>query len=409
MRVIEFKLKTNSHQEIAIQEAIRVGQFIRNKCLRFWMDSTKEDKVNYATLCRLTTELSNNPEFSFVGKLNSMARQASAERAWFSISRFYNNCQKRTARAESNSASGRSKKGLAKKGYPKFKKFSRSVEYKSSGWKLTEDKKFIHITDKTGIGKLKLIGTFNRQLLDKSTIKRVRLIKRADGFYCQFVLDIERVEPLDSTVKEVGIDLGLNHFLTDSNEDKIDNPRFLRKSEKRLKKAQRKLSKKKKGSQKRLKQKSKVARLHLKVSRQRKDFAVKTAKALIQSNDLVAYENLKVSNMVKNRKLAKSIQDAGWSMFTNWLDYFGKIHGKFIIAVNPQYTSQQCSDCGNIVKKTLSIRTHICSCGCVLDRDENAAINILHKANTVGRTEIQALGQTTHCLTGESLLDKVTG
>ena len=409
MRVIEFKLKTNSHQEIAIQEAIRVGQFIRNKCLRFWMDSTKEDQVNYATLCRLTTELSNNPEFSFVGKLNSMARQASAERAWFSISRFYDNCKKRTARAESNSASGRSKKGLAKKGYPKFKKFSRSVEYKTSGWKLTEDKKFIHITDKTGIGKLKLIGTFNREILDKSTIKRVRLIKRADGFYCQFVLDIERVEPFDSTGKEVGIDLGLNHFLTDSNGDKIDNPRFLRKSEKRLKKAQRKLSKKKKGSQKRLKQKSKVARLHLKVSRQRKDFAVKTAKALIQSNDLVVYEDLKVSNMVKNPQLAKSISDASWSMFTDWLDYLGKIHGKFVVAVNPQYTSQECSSCGNIVKKTLSVRTHVCSCGCVLDRDENAAINILARANTVGRTEIQALGQTIHCLLGESLVDKVTG
>ena len=393
MRVIEFKLKTNPHQKIAIQEAIRVGQFIRNKCLRFWMDSTKEDQVNYGTLCRLTTELSNSPEFSFVGKLNSMARQASAERAWFSISRFYDNCQR----------------GLAKKGYPKFKKFSRSVEYKTSGWKLTEDKKFIHITDKTGIGKLKLIGTFKREILDKSTIKRVRLIKRADGFYCQFVLEIERVEPFDSTGKEVGIDLGLNHFLTDSNGDKIDNPRFLRKSEKRLKKAQRKLSKKKKGSQKRLKQKSKVARLHLKVSRQRKDFAVKTAKALIQSNDLVVYEDLKVSNMVKNPKLAKSIQDASWSMFTDWLDYFGKIHGKFVVAVNPQYTSQQCSSCGNIVKKTLSVRTHVCSCGCVLDRDENAAINILARANTVGRTEIQALGQTTHCLLGESLVDKVTG
>jgi putative transposase len=393
MRVIEFKLKTNSHQEIAIQEAIRVGQFIRNKCLRFWLDSTKEDKVNYATLCRFVTDLTQNLEFPFVGKLNSMARQASAERAWFSISRFYDNC----------------KRGLAKKGYPKFKKFSRSVEYKSSGWQLTENKKFIHITDKTGIGKLKLIGTFNREILDKSTIKRVRLIQRADGFYCQFVLDTERKEPLSSTGKEIGIDLGLNHFLTDSNGDKIDNPRFLRKAEKRLKKAQRKLSKKKRGSQKRLKQKSQVARLHLKVSRQRKDFAVKTAKALIQSNDLVVYEDLKVSNLVKNRKLAKSISDASWSMFTNWLDYFGKIHGKFVIAVNPQYTSQQCSDCGNIVKKTLSVRTHICSCGCVLDRDENAAINILARANTVGRTEIQALGQTTHCLFGESLIDKVTG
>ena len=393
MRVIEFKVKATQQQQIAILEAIRIGQFIRNKCIRLWMDSHREDKVNYASFCKFVTTLSNDTDTPFVGKLNSMARQASAERAWFSVSRFYDNC----------------KKGLAQKGYPKFKKFSRSVEYKTSGWKLLEDKKSIHITDKTGIGKLKLVGSYNREILDKPLIKRVRLIKRADGFYCQFVLDLERVELLNSTGKEVGIDLGLNHFLTDSNGDKIDNPRFLRKAEKRLKKAQRKLSKKKKGSQKRLKQKSKVARLHLKVSRQRKDFAVKTAKALIQSNDLVVYEDLKVSNMVKNRKLAKSISDASWSMFTDWLDYFGKIHGKFVVAVNPQYTSQQCSDCGNIVKKTLSVRTHICSCGCVLDRDENAAINILRRANTVGRTEIQALGQTTHCLLGESLIDKVTG
>lgn len=393
MRVIEFKIKATQTQQVAILEAIRTGQFIRNKCLRFWMDSNKEDRVNYASFCKFVTTLSNDTDTPFVSNLNSMARQASAERAWFAISRFYNNC----------------KKGLAQKGYPKFKKFSRSVEYKTSGWKLTEDKKSIHITDKTGIGKLKLIGSYNREILDKFLIKRVRLIKRADGFYCQFVLDIERIEPFDSTGKEVGIDVGLNHFLTDSNGDKIDNPRFLRKAEKRLKKAQRKLSKKKKGSNKRQKQKSKVARIHLKVSRQRKDFVVKTAKALIQSNDLVVYEDLKVFNMVKNRKLAKSISDASWSMFTDWLDYFGKIHGKFVIAVNPQYTSQQCSSCGNIVKKTLSVRTHICSCGCVLDRDENAAKNILQKANTVGRTEIQALGQTTHCLLGESLIDKVTG
>lgn len=393
MRVIEFKIKATQTQQLAILEAIRTGQFIRNKCLRLWMDSNKEDRVNYASFCKFVTTLSNDTDTPFVSNLNSMARQASAERAWFAISRFYNNC----------------KKGLAQKGYPKFKKFSRSVEYKTSGWKLTEDKKSIHITDKTGIGKLKLIGSYNREILDKFLIKRVRLIKRADGFYCQFVLDIERIEPFDSTGKEVGIDVGLNHFLTDSNGDKIDNPRFLRKAEKRLKKAQRKLSKKKKGSNKRQKQKSKVARIHLKVSRQRKDFVVKTAKALIQSNDLVVYEDLKVFNMVKNRKLAKSISDASWSMFTDWLDYFGKIHGKFVIAVNPQYTSQQCSSCGNIVKKTLSVRTHICSCGCVLDRDENAAKNILQKANTVGRTEIQALGQTTHCLLGESLIDKVTG
>jgi putative transposase len=104
------------------------------------------------------------------------------------------------------------------------------VEYKTSGWKLSEDKKSIHITDKTGIGKLRLVGSYNREIFDKSLIKRVRLIKRADGFYCQFVLDLGRVEPLDSTGKEVGIDVGLNHFLTDSNGEKVNNPRFLRKA-----------------------------------------------------------------------------------------------------------------------------------------------------------------------------------
>jgi putative transposase len=102
--------------------------------------------------------------------------------------------------------------------------------------------------------------------------------------------------------------------------------------------------------------------------------------------------------MVKNRRLAKSISDVSWSMFTDWLDYFGKIHGRFVYSVPPHYTSQKCSNCGEIVKKSLSVRTHICSCGCVLDRDANAALNILEKGlNTVGRTEINAQGQNDLC------------
>ena len=105
--------------------------------------------------------------------------------------------------------------------------------------------------------------------------------------------------------------------------------------------------------------------------------------------------------MVKNHKLAKSISDAAWSQFAEWLQYFGKIYGKTVIAVGPQYTSQDCSNCGNLVKKTLSTRTHICGCGTILDRDHNAAKNILAKGlkqagiilNTVGHTEINAWGQ----------------
>jgi len=119
--------------------------------------------------------------------------------------------------------------------------------------------------------------------------------------------------------------------------------------------------------------------------------------------------------MVKNHKLAKSISDAAWYQFAQWLEYFGKIYGKTVVAVARQYTSQDCSNCGNLVKKTLSTRTHICGCGAVLDRDHNAARNILAKGlkqagsnlNTVGHTEINAWGQTDLYYEGGSINEQI--
>lgn len=150
---------------------------------------------------------------------------------------------------------------------------------------------------------------------------------------------------------------------------------------------------------------------HLKVSRQRKDFAVKTAKALIQSSGLVVYEDLKVKNLVKNHHLAKSISDASRSMFVEWLEYFAKIYSVPIRTVAPHYTSQDCSSCGNRVKKSLSTRTHKCSCGLELHRDHNAAIQILAKGigNTDGQSGINAWGQNTLIPRLETVVDKVAG
>jgi putative transposase len=124
---------------------------------------------------------------------------------------------------------------------------------------------------------------------------------------------------------------------------------------------------------------------------------------VIQSSDLVAYEDLKVRNLVKNKKLSKSISDAAWSMFRDWLEYFGKVFGVATVAVLPHYTSQNCSKCGSVVKKSLSTRTHRCGkCLLVLDRDWNAAINILELAlRTVGHTGSNASGENDLC-TGES-------
>ncbi len=337
------------------------------------MDANQEDKINRNKLNKYTKVLSDSEEYPFVHKLNSMARQASAERAWSSISRFYDNCKQ-------------NKPG--KKGYPKFKKFSRSVEYKTCGWKLSDDRKYLTITDLTGIGKLKLVGSRDLHFYQKNQIKRVRLVRRADGYYAQFCIDITRVENSNSTGNYLGIDVGLESFYTDSTGKKVENPRFLRKSEKKLKKLQRKLSKCKKGSINRRKAQARLARQHLKVSRQRKDFVIKTARCVAMSNDIVVIENLNIKGLVRTR-LAKSINDASWSMFREWLEYFCQIFDRKLIAVNPNYTSQDCSNCGTRVKKSLSTRTHLCSCGVRLCRDHNAGINILNKGlDSVGHTQI---------------------
>ncbi|MFN9240129.1 MAG: RNA-guided endonuclease InsQ/TnpB family protein, partial [Pseudanabaena sp.] len=172
----------------------------------------------------------------------------------------------------------------------------------------------------------------------------------------------------------------------------------------------RKVSKRKKGSANRRKAIKRLAKKHLQVSRQRKDFAVKTARCVVRSNDLIAYEDLQVRNMVKNHKLAKSISDASWSMFRDWVAYFGKVFGKVTVAVPPQYTSQNCSNCGKQVVKTLSQRTHHCGhCGTVLDRDHNAALNILAIGlNRVGHTQINACGELDLCQIDASLSGKLS-
>ena len=316
-----------------------------------------------------------------------MARQASAERAIFAIQRFYSNCKANKS---------------GKKGYPQFKKFSRCVEYKTSGWKLSSDKKHLTFIDGFAAGRFKLVGSRDLHFYAPREIKRVRVIRRESGYYAQFLVGVERVEEVTPTGKATGIDVGINHFYTDSTGATVDNPRHLCKSEKSLKRAQRRVSSKKKGSANRKKAIKRLGRKHLKVSRQRKDFAVKMARALIESSDFIAYEDLQVRNMVKNHKLAKSISDAAWSQFAQWLQYLGKVYGKTVVAVAPQYTSQDCSTCGTTVKKSLSVRTHVCECGTVLDRDHNAALNILAKAlrqaginlNTEGHSGINACGQT---------------
>ncbi len=370
MLIYEYKVDASKKQYAAIDEAIRVVQFIRNKCLRLWMDERGINKNDLQCYCATLAK-----EYPFAARLNSQARQASADRAWFAISRFFENCKT---------------KKPGRKGYPRFQHDNRSVDYKATGWKL--DGRHITFTDGGGIGSLRLVGNPKQHIetFPRKQIKRVRIVHRADGYYCQFSVQAERTIEHVSTGSVVGIDMGVKVYYTDSNGNTVENPRHYRKAEKRLKRLHRQVSRKQKKSKNRKKARQHLAKAYLKVQRQREDFARKTASTLVSSHDLIAYEHLQIRNMVKNHKLAKSIHDAAWGQFLNWVKSYGVMHEIQVVAVPPQYTSQDCSGCGARVQKTLSTRTHVCPfCALVLDRDENAAINILEKAldGTLGHRE----------------------
>jgi putative transposase len=394
MIVQEFKVKGKEKQYRAIDEAIRTSQFIQNKCLRYWMDNRNSGRYDLNKYCAVLAQ-----EFSFANELNSMARQSAAERSWSAIARFYDNCKKKI-------------KG--KKGFPKFKKNCRSVEYKTSGWQLSENRKSITLRDKKGIGTLKLKGTYDLNLYDIRQIKRVRLVRRADGYYAQFAIDVDVRVETQPTKKVVGLDLGLKYFIADSNGSVEISPKFYRKAEKQLNRANRKKSKKFSKERKKAKQRqsnnyhkarNRYARKHLKVSRQRKEYCKRLAYSVVHSNDVIVYEDLNVKGMVKNLRLAKSISDAGWSTFRQWLEYFGYKYGKVTIAVPPYNTSQNCSNCGKKVKKSLSTRTHVCEyCNYVEDRDINASINILRLGlSTLGHSGTHATGDLPSWTIGANL------
>src|SRR5258708_9689105 len=209
----EYKLQITPAQQAAIDEAIRVAQFIRNKCLRLWMDGQGITANDLQIACSRLAH-----EFAFVARLNSQARQAAADRACAAISRFYANC---TAQRP------------GKKGYPRFRHDCRSVEYKGTGWALDADGKHLTFTDDCGIGRVKLIGTRDLATFSSDHFNRVRLLHLADGYYAQVVIASDRRVTHVPTGKVVGIDMGLNVYYRDSTGHAGDNPPFIQAAERR--------------------------------------------------------------------------------------------------------------------------------------------------------------------------------
>lgn len=209
-------------------------------------------------------------------------------------------------------------------------------------------------------------------------IKTCTLRRNASGDWDVCFSCIVNVEPKPVKQETIGIDVGLTHFATLSNGQEIANPRFFKKGEKSLAKAQRKLAKLKKGTKERRKQGKVVAKIHEKISNQRKDFCHKESKKIVDQYQYICVEDLDIKNMVEKSSFSKHIMDASWNQFGQFLTYKAEEAGRKLGLVNPVYTSQECSQCGHREEKKLSERTHCCSrCGYKTTRDLNAAQNIL--------------------------------
>jgi putative transposase len=271
-------------------------------------------------------------------------------------------------------------------GYPRFKKRSSSGSFTypqayNGSVKPDVVRRRLYLSK---VGNVPVV--FHRPIPKDSRMKTCTVIREPDGKWFasmvfEEVVPLQNIDTSQPALKRpVGIDLGLLSLVTTSDGVQVPHPRFLRRSEDRLKHLQRILSRKKKGSKNRFKARKRVASQHSKVRRQRLDFNHKLSTTLVRRHSFIAFEDLRVRNIVANHSLAKSIQDAGWGQLVGLIEYKALREGVRFVKVDPAYTSQECYHCGTINKITLDVREFVCiGCGRTLQRDPNAACVVLKR------------------------------
>jgi len=348
-----------------------------NTLLQRCKDAYKRDKTSLNSktkLCEMIKEIKDaDPKFNGV------------------YSQTLQNCADRLSKAYANFFRRIKEKKAGKKikvGFPRFKKRFKSITYPQFGFKFISDRR-LHVSK---IGNIPIVlHRVPKGKVKTMTIKR----NRAGQWFAVFACEVESPARIHPNIdKAVGIDVGIESFATLSSGIHIPNPRYLVKSEKKLKKLQRKVSRKVKGSKNRGKAIRRLAKAHVKVSNQRRDFQHKLSRIIADEFGTIAVEDLKISGMLHNHHLAKHISDASWNSFIQMLCYKAESAGGRVLE-NPKTkgSSVRCSNCGKDVSKSLSVRVHTCPfCGIVLHRDHNSALN--HLRDTVGLTGIHACGDS---------------
>ena len=359
-----YRIYPSQKQIIKLNKSIFGCCFIYNKLLEVKVNAYKTDKTNLSQfdLNKLTKDI-NVP-------VHSQVKQNISKRINDAFNHFFRRIKE--------------KKGKA--GFPRFKTLNRykSITFPQSGFKFISDKRLFV----SKVGNIPII--IDR--VPKGKLKTFTIKKTALGWFAIFSCEDVPIKKIEVPDNHIGVDVGIESFAVLSNGKRIENPKFLIKSEKKLVKFQRRLSRKKKGSVNRRKARFKVARLHQRIFNQRQDFLHKTSFKIIKQFKIISVEKLQIKNMIKNHYLAKSINDASWGCFVQMLSYKVEKTGGQLIKVNPKNTTKQCSNCGNIQDVPLAKREFKClKCGFVCHRDLNASIVI----DTAGQAEISnACGDT---------------
>ncbi len=357
LKTYKFRLYPTNQQVIILNKTLDVCRHIYNEFLA--------DRRNAYDRCNLSLstmdQLYQVQYLEFDTDVHSQVKQDIIRRLGKSFDAFFRRC----------------KEGENKPGYPRFRGKNRysSFSYPQSGFRISGKKLKL-----SKIGDIKIV--LHRKIAGK--IKTCSIVKDGKAWYACFSVEVNPKRPIEPATS-IGVDVGLNAVVTLSDGTKIEAPEYYRKAEYNLKRQQRSLSRKKLYSNNWKKQSAKVSHAHKVICNKRNDFNHKLSRTLVDNYDLVVFEDLNIRNMVQNSKLSKSIHDAAWGKLIQYTMYKAEEAGKFVELVEPRNTSQNCSSCGMKVSKTLATRTHRCpNCGLVLDRDHNAAINILKLA--VGTT-----------------------